>query len=56
MDKLCIRTNRNQFCSNFLEVFIPLCQSGKFSRSNKREIRGVKKEDGPFPVFFKLLE
>jgi hypothetical protein len=56
MDKLCISTYRNQLSPDFLKLFIPLCQSGKFSRSNKGEIRGVKKEDGPFSVFFKLFE
>jgi hypothetical protein len=56
MDKLCISTNSNQFSPNFFKVFIPLCQSSKFSRSNKGEIRGVEKEDGPFSVLFKLCE
>jgi hypothetical protein len=47
VDKFGIRAYGNNFGAGFFEIFILLCQSSKFRRSNKGKIGGVEEKDGP---------
>ena len=55
VDKLGVRAYGYNFASKFLELFIPLCQSGKLGCSNKGEVGGIKEKNRPFAIFFKLI-
>jgi hypothetical protein len=56
VDEFSIRADGDDLCADFLETIILLCQSSKFSRSDKREVGRIKEEDGPFFVILQLIE
>jgi hypothetical protein len=47
VNELGIGAYRNDFGTGFFEGCVLLCQSSKFSCSDKGKIRGIEEEDGP---------
>jgi hypothetical protein len=50
MDELGVCAHRDDLGIDRLEILMLLCQSGKFCRSDKREISRIEKEHRPFLV------
>jgi hypothetical protein len=49
MNKLCISAYGNNLGSYLSKFFLPLCQSGKLSSSDKREVSRIKEQYSPLP-------
>jgi hypothetical protein len=48
MRELGVPADRDQLGAFFLELLVPLCQSGKLGRSDEGEIGRVEEQDRPF--------
>ena len=49
MNKLCVGAYGNNLGAYLGKFFLPLCQSGKLSSSDKGKVRRVKEQYRPLP-------